>query len=80
MTETSWLVEWVLSLGRNQLAGRVWGKCIGTLTRLKTNISIRKLHCSAQGSRTMHVEPGVVMTTQNFKRNLCKFVSRREKS
>ena len=42
------------------------------LTQLKANISITKMHWLAQGLKKVkfQVEPGVVMATQNFKRNL----------
>ena len=41
-----------------------------SLTYLKKNISISKMHWLAEGLRKVQVEPGILMATQNFKRNL----------
>ena len=52
----------------NHFEERQIPKQIVSLTQLKTNISMRKMHWLAQGWRKVQVEPGVVMATQNFKR------------
>ena len=70
MSKTYWFVKLVLSLRLNQLEERQ--SRVNSLTKLTKNIPIRKMHWLAQGLRKVkfQAEPGVIMETQNFKRNL----------
>ena len=70
MSKTYWFVKLVLSLRLNQLEERQ--SRVNSLTELKKNIPIRKMHWLVQRLRKVkhQAEPGVIMATQNFKRNL----------